>query len=526
MLRSHSLSDAATLGDLLAILAGVHGERLAVRGERSELSFRSLDQAADRWAHALVSAGCSAGRHVGLLAANRPEWVAAAFGAWRAGATLVPLSTFVTGRELAEILTEVDLDVLIVQPRVASQDLLSRLDDVPRSHRPPLTLCLADTVPAPLRTAESFLCSGGQARMVPVDPESIACILYTSGTSGRPKGVRLRHCGILATVLETARRSGLGSDDSMLSTPPLFWVAGLVIRALPTLAAGCSLHLLETFRADRVLDVLERSRPTALHLRPPQAARVLEHPRFRPELLESVRRGTGRVEWYAPHLDANRARFTTGYGMTEMSGYVMSSDWRDERSAGEEPQMRLMPGIEVRIVDAHGDDRPAGVVGEIRLRGPGMFSGYHKQPAGAGLDERGFFISGDLGRLTADGGLDFVGRHKDLLRVKGINVSPLEVEGVLAVHPDVEAVYVVGVPPRGSDQRLVALVVTRDGHALPREELGRLAGDQLSHYKRPEMYVRVRRDQVPLGPTQKPQRDALGALAADLVERPEERAAR
>jgi fatty-acyl-CoA synthase len=304
----------------------------------------------------------------------------------------------------------------------------------------------------------------------------------------------------------------------MLSTPPLFWVAGLVIRALPTLAAGCALHLLETFRVEKVLDALERHRPTALHLRPPQVAMLLGDPGFRPELLERVHRGTGRVEWYAPHLDPARVRFTTGYGMTEMSGYVMSSDWRNERRFGDEPQMRLMPGVEVRIADDLSRNCSSGEVGEIHLRGAGMFSGYHNQPAGIGFDERGFFASGDLGRLQHEGGLEFVGRRKDLLRAKGINVSPLEVEGVLAAHPDVDAVYVVGLPADGIDQRLVALVVTRQGRALPREELAELARHQLSHYKRPETYIHIARDQVPLGPTEKPKRDGLAALAAVLVE--------
>jgi fatty-acyl-CoA synthase len=514
VLPSRLPSEAATLGDLLAILARIHEGRWAVRGEHSQLSFRALDQTADRWARALVSADCGPGRRVGLLAANRPEWLAVAFGTWRAGATLVPLSTFVTGRELAENLVDAALDLLVVQPRVASQDFVTMLDVVPRSHRPPLTVCLAETAPMPLRTAAAFLQSGVGKPTAAIDPESVACLLYTSGTSGRPKGVMLSHRGILATVPETARRSGLTPDDYMLATPPLFWVAGLVIRALPTLAAGCALHLLEAFRVDQALDALERYRPTALHLRPPQAALLLGDPCFRPELLENVRRGTGRSEWYAPHLDSGRVRFTTGYGMTEMSGYVMSSDWRDLRKPGEEPRARLMPDVQVRIVDEQGRDCPTGEVGEICLRGPGMFSGYCNQPAGTGLDERGFFTSGDLGRLRPDGALDFVGRRKDLLRAKGINVSPLEVESVLAVHPNVEAVYVVGVPASGSDQRLIALVVTRDGQSVPTEDLFQLAQHQLSGYKRPEMYVHVKREQVPLGPTQKPNRDALGALAA------------
>jgi len=452
------------------------------------------------------------------LAGNGPAWLAAAFGTWRAGATLVPLSTFVTHRELAETLADAELDLLIVQPRVAAHDFLSLLEPIPRDRWPPRVVCLSETAVAPLETAESFLASGREAARKPIDPKSVACLLHTSGTSGRSKGVLLSHGGILATVFETARRSGLTPDDYMLATPPLFWVAGLVIRALPTLATGCGLHLLETFAAEKVLDVLERHRPTALHLRSPQAAAVISHPGFRPDLLAPVRRGTGRVEWYAPHLDPNHARFTTGYGMTETSGYVMSSDWRDEPILGESRSARLMPGVEIRIVDENGLETPIETIGEIRVRGPGLFAGYTRQAPGSALDEEGFFATGDLGRLHSDGTLEFIGRRKDLLRAKGINVSPLEVERVLALHPGVDAAYVVGLPVDGIDQRLVALVVTRPGHPVPAEELSETARRQLSHYKRPDFYFQVEPDQIPLGPTQKPRRDELAQLAAVLVE--------
>jgi fatty-acyl-CoA synthase len=141
-----------------------------------------------------------------------------------------------------------------------------------------------------------------------------------------------------------------------------------------------------------------------------------------------------------------------------------------------------------------------------------LFSGYYKQPAGSGLDADGFLRTGDLGCLDADGAFRFTGRSKDLLRVKGINVSPAEVEAVLAAHPDVEAVHVVGLPADGLDQEIVALVVTR-GEQPPEAALRAHVAATLSPYKRPARYLHVGRDEVPLGGTAKPQRAALAALA-------------
>jgi acyl-CoA synthetase (AMP-forming)/AMP-acid ligase II len=255
----------------------------------------------------------------------------------------------------------------------------------------------------------------------------------------------------------------------MLSTLPLFWVAGLVIRALPTWATGCALLFVDTFTPEAILATLRRRHPTALHLRPPQVAELLRHPGFDAGLLASVQRGNGRTDWFDGQLPST-ARFITGYGMTEMAGYVTALDWRDDARARRSGMGVPLPGVELRIVDGEGSAVPTGEIGAIRVRGPGMFSGYHKEPQGSGLDAEGWFVTGDLGRVEADGSFRFVGRSKDLLRVKGINVSPVEVEQVLAGHVGVEAVYAVGLPPDGLDQRLVVLVVARLGTESSIEE--------------------------------------------------------
>ncbi len=495
----------------LSDLAATYADRQAVVGEHTSLRFADLHRAASAWAEAFTAAGLGPGAHIGLLAGNGPEWLAVAFGVWRAGATLVPISTFVTARELAETVEHADLGALVVQPQLRSHDLLRRLPERPQLQQ---VIVLGDSAPAPYRSAAEFMRHASPRNQSALDPESIACILYTSGTTGRPKGVMLSHRAMLATVLPTAERSGLTSADALLSTLPLFWVAGLVIRALPTLATGCALILVETFTVDAVLAALRRHRPTALHLRPPQVGQVIAHPEFTPALFERVRRGNGRVEWYAPYLDIDTTRFITGYGMTEMAGYVTALHWRDPADVRTTQMGTPLPGVEMRIVAADGLPCTPGDVGEIRVRGPGMFSGYHKQPPLTGVDADGFFMTGDLGRIDARGTFHFEGRSKDLLRVKGINVSPLEVEGVLSTHPGVDAAYVVGLPADGVEQRLVALIVAKPGGRLSPSALHAHAAQALSHYKRPEQYLFIERSEIPLGGTSKPQRAVLAALAA------------
>ncbi|MEO8603632.1 MAG: class I adenylate-forming enzyme family protein [bacterium] len=491
------MTEPRTLDAALTDWAQRFADHAAAIGSGARLRFGELDGAADLWARRLAAAGVQPGARVALLAANQPAWLAAAFGVWRAAATLVPVSTFVTPRELGEILADADVEAMIVQPRMGARDLLAMAAALPTAQRPPRLLSLIeDSAPAAAPAAGAPLPSA----------ESTACILYTSGTTGAPKGVMLSHRAILATVEPTAERGGLVPGDVALSTLPLFWVAGLVIRALPTLASGAALLTLETFTADGLLAALRAEQPSALHLRPPQVGQLLAHAEFDPAGLSAVRRGGGRVDWFAPHLDAERVRFITGYGMTETAGYVTALDWRDAVAVRATGIGTPLPGVELRIVD-----------GEVRVRGPGLFSGYHKQPPGTGVDADGFFCTGDLGRIDADGTFHFSGRSKDLLRIKGINVSPVEVESVLGAHPAVDSVYVVGVPPDGLDQELVALVVARDHAPLPEAALRAHAATTLSHYKRPTYYVALRRDEVPLGGTAKPHRAALAALATDRL---------
>lgn len=506
------MTEPTDLGGTLHAWANRFADRPAVIDADATLTFSALDRAADDWAAALVGAGC-AGRHVGLLGANGAAWLAAAFGVWRAGATLVPISTFVTARELGEILEDAELAALIMQPRLHSHDYAAMLQAQPPSQRPQHQFPLG--VEAPRAGAPAV--SEASAPNREVDPEAIAAILYTSGTTGRAKGVMLSHRAILATMAPTAERGGLGPDDVLLSTLPLFWVAGLVIRALPTLASGCALILIERFTPELVLATLRRHRPTALHLRPPQIGQLLSHPDFDPALLARVRRGGGRIEWFHPYLDAGSTWLITGYGMTETAGYVTALDCRDSPEVRRTAIGSPLPGVEIHIMDAAGHRCGPGITGEVRVRAPGLFSGYHRQPAGTALDADGFLRTGDLGHIDAAGQFHFSGRSKDLLRVKGINVSPAEVESVLASHPAVDAAYVVGLPPDALEQEIVALITTRGDVPLPEVELRALATDALSHYKRPTRYVSLRQGDVPLSGTAKPVRGRLAELAARRV---------
>ena len=502
---------AATLAELPDAWVNAWPTLEAAADRSGSVTFAELARGSAEWAAALWRHGFGPGSRVVLWGANSATWLVRAFGVWRAGCTLVPLSTFVTGRELQEILGSARPDLLLMDRRVGEKDLVAPLRDAVLP--PSLQRIVVDdcTGMGDAQGADEFLAAarGSEWRENLARPEAVAAILYTSGTTGLPKGVRLQHRAVLSTVGPTVVRGGLRPGDRVLSTLPLFWVAGLCIRALPTLASGAALLLIDAFTVEKLLAALRRWAPTGLHLRPPQVAALLAHPDFDGRLLQGVRRGGGRKEWYRGHLD--RARLITGYGMTEMSGYVAALSWRDPDEVRAHSLGKLLPGVEVRIVGEDGQECRPGDVGEIRVRGPGLFDGYEGQPPRTALDSSGFFCTGDLGVIDSQGDLHFVGRSKDLLRCKGVNVSPVEVESVLLQHPDIEAAVVVGLPPEALDQELVAVVVPRDGQNRE-HEWREWCRSMLSPYKRPSVYVTVRREEIPLGATSKPQRKAVAEL--------------
>ncbi len=195
-----------------------------------------------------------------------------------------------------------------------------------------------------------------------------------------------------------------------------------------------------------------------------------------------------------------------------MSGYVTALSWRDTGEKRASSLGKVLAEIAVKIVAKNGHACAPRVTGEIRVRGLGMFDGCEGEPVRVGIDEAGYFCIGDLGFPDEAGQLHFVGRRKDLLRCKGVNVSPLEVEAVLGAHPTAEAAFVVGLPPDASDQRLVALVVSRDGQGHE-QEWCEWCERMLSTYKRRAAFVVVQPGELPFGPTSKPQRDQLALLA-------------
>ncbi len=458
-------------------------------GER--FTYRALDERANRCAHALIdSCGIRPGDRVGILAENRVEFVDAFFAAAKCGAILVPLSARMTARELEAIIRDSGICCL----------LYSGLNSIVNEFRSKVALdrCIAldqrasdsDLLYSDLtRTASSAALDFTSA------PEHLHCLLYTSGTTGKPKGVMISHRMVLANAINTVLSWELRSDDICPIFTPMYHAGGLFVFLTAIFAAGGTIILHQGFDPAEVWRTIERERCTAVFGVPTTFKMMMDAPQFSSADLSSVRWFiSGGAPLPAAILDAYHRRgvtFKQGYGLTEVgvNCFSMAAD-----------QSRAKPGsigkpiifTEARLVNAEGKSVASGEVGELLLRGPHVCSGYwnNAQATAAALDRDGWFHTGDLARCDQDGDFYIVGRLKDMIISGGLNVYPAEIEAQLLQHTAVVDAAVIGVPDPTWGEVPVAFIIARnDGVAAA--DLRRFLSTRIAKYKLPVDFVVV-----------------------------------
>lgn len=528
-----------TMFDLLQEQATLRpGNTAVICGDRS-FSYPELAERARRAAALLQSRGVRRGDRVGLLMNNRAEWLEIAFGAALLGAVLAPLSTWSTRAELDYLLADSEVVVLVAVARFGKEDYAATLRDLLpeaagpgpgwRSARFPR---LRDVMLLEGTEADGF---GDYAAAVATQPplptpppgEGASArddfvILYTSGSTSRPKAIPLAHYAVVENAFNIGERQGLTPEDRVLLSPPLFWTYGGV-NALPaTMTHGATLVLQPRFDAGESLSLIERHRCTALYTLPGMTDAMVRHPDFRPERTQSLRRG---VTIGSPQ-DVVKAATALGaagicniYGSSETGGNccVTWHHWPLAHRA--ESQGMPLPGVEMRIVSAE-DGTPvrAGEPGVAEVRGPYVMRGYvggSAQHNKAAFTPDGWFRTGDIGLLTEEGEFRFLGRDNEMIKRAGINVSPAEVEDVLMQHPDVAQAGVVGVPSVEKGEVIVAFVVPANHASLTPAALATHCRSVASSYKVPDRFEIL--DTLPTTVTGKLMRRELKAAAARLV---------
>jgi fatty-acyl-CoA synthase len=477
-----------TLGEILRRSARpeTFGGKPALIQGATQITYAELNERANRIAHALLALGLARGDRVAVLGRNSADYVAIIFALAKAGAVMVPLNFWYRGEEIVYAVRQSGSRVVLVD--AAFRDLVAgvrgQLDRVERS-----VVFGAGLAGDDLHLGRLAEAADPGEPAVAVGEDDPRVIMYTSGTTGFPKGATLAHRQHYLHALVYVAETGIQETDRGLLIYPLFHTGGTDCMLVPFFLAGGTVIVLERPDPEDILAAIERERASFVFCVPTVWRRLLRALASRPTDLSSVRTCISASDTIRREdLEAIRSRFgavTQLYGLTEAGvvSHFLKPAWSLAKlgSVG-----RAHPLVDVRLVDPAGKDVPPGEVGEILLRGPTIMLGYWEMPEKTAEALRdGWLHTGDLARLDEDGFLYIMGRAKDMIISGGENIYPAEIERVLKEHPGVRDVAVVGVPDREWGESVLAVVVPEEGRQPTPEEVVGWVRERLAGFKKP-----------------------------------------
>ncbi|MDM4139089.1 MULTISPECIES: class I adenylate-forming enzyme family protein [Mycobacterium] len=504
-----------TVAEVLRCQASRRGDHPLLVCDSDRISYAAADHRSAELARGLIALGAGKGTHVGVLYPNGAEFVVGMLAAARIGAVVIPFSTFATARELREQLVDSDVEILLTAASFRSHDYVQRLSEIlSGADLDSRLFCAAAPQLRHVAVTHEKVCGLGDS----VDPALLAAteddvaecdpltIVYTSGTTSAPKGVVHTHGTLLTHQRNLNLIRGLTADDRLFCNSPFFWIGGLAFGLLATLLAGSTLVCSNATDAGETLDLLEAEKPTVTNGFAAAVAHLAGHRSFAQRDLSSMRRGNLYPIMAPDARPADPELRHNMLGMTEAGSVVLIGD--DE---SDQPEHRrgsfgkAAPGFQIKVIDpGTATDLPAGEVGELCLRGPYLMQRYYKRSREECFDADGWFHTGDLVRVDADGFVYFTGRLGAMIKTAGANVSAAEVQNAISRATDGAPAYVFGLPDVQRGQVVAAVVVQQDGAAAFDEAalVARLK-TELSTYKIPKRFIALRGAGVPLQPSGK-----------------------
>ena len=485
-----------------------HGDRCAIRFDGRDISSRELQTDARRLAKALAASGVSKGMRVAVHMANRPEFVVASFAIAMLGAVMVPVNTFATVDEREFILRHSDSAFLLFQSQLLKHNFLKQLagllpelndessEPVHNIKMPQLRQVIALGLQASqgrVQAWASFLQRGDNfpdemldAMIAEVCPGDESLIIYTSGTTARPKGVLHLQRAAVIQSWRFADDMRLTRDDRVWTAYPFFWSAGICMALGASMAAGATLILQETFEPGAALQCLSDERANATQCWPHQAKAMAEHPLYATLDLSHIDKEVCRLQ---PDVDPKDDIWGTqgSFGMTET--FTLTSNLPTDAPVAlrNSTAGKPLPGMSVRILDTEtGLQLPPGEAGEIAVKGPTLMRGYYKIEPEATFDSDGYYHSQDGGHLDRDGYLHWTGRLSNIIKTGGANVSPLEIEEALLSYPNMRSGIPFGAPHPSLGEVIVLCAIAIEGHELAEAAILDFLKQKLAVYKIPK----------------------------------------
>ncbi|MFJ2473649.1 FadD3 family acyl-CoA ligase [Streptomyces sp. NPDC087659] len=472
-----------------------HGDREAVVEGRTRVTYAELGERVDRAAAACVAVGVEPGDRVAVWAPNTLEWIVSALGAVSAGAVLVPLNTRFKGTEAAYVLARSRAKLLFVTGTFLGTSYVASLRraavELPDLEQ---VVVLADSAPEDYRTWKDFLAGGDavpvsrvRARADAVESSAPSDIVFTSGTTGAPKGVVITHAQTLRCYAIWAELVGLREGDRYLIVNPFFHTFGYKAGIVACLMRGATMVPQPVFNVDTVLANIASERISVLPGPPTLHQSLLDHPARDAHDLSALRLVvTGAAVVPLRLVERLRGELRIGtvltaYGLSEASGIVTMCRRGDDPATIAATSGRAIPGTEVRVRAEPGEP------GEILVRGHNVMQGYFEDPVATAeaVDADGWLHTGDVGVLDAAGNLRITDRIKDMFIVGGFNAYPAEIERLLGLHPDVADVAVIGVPDGRLGEVGKAYAVRRAGSTLTADDLIAWSRREMANYKVP-----------------------------------------
>jgi acyl-CoA synthetase (AMP-forming)/AMP-acid ligase II len=474
--------------------AFLSGDRTALIAGERRITYTELDRRTDQLARAFRAEGVRRGDRVAGLLFNSPAFLETMLATAKLGAVFVPMNLRLSPAEVTYLLADSGADLFVYSAPLAPVARAALTGEGVRVR----TRVVVGGEPADGESEFEQLLASGDPRALgtDVDGSDLSCLMYTSGTTGRPKGAMLTHDNHLWNVVNTLSFGrGLRESDVTVTVAPMFHIGGLGVHTLPLLYVGGTNLLLPSFDPAQTLEAMARERATVQFMVPAMWAALMAVPDFDRHDLSALELAvSGGAPCPLPVLEFFQGKglpFQEGFGMTETAPAVsiLDADHVKEKAGS---IGRAVFHVDARIVDEHDVDVPTDRVGELVVRGPNVFTGYWGLPeATAEAFRGGWFHTGDLGRMDPEGFITLVDRKKDMIITGGENVYPIEVEQVLYRHEAVREVAVVGVPHSQWGETPVAVVALMEGAEVAADELITYARGRLAHFKCPTRVVVV-----------------------------------
>ncbi|NPV73819.1 MAG: AMP-binding protein [Pelotomaculum sp.] len=536
-----------TIGELLDRIAAMYPDNDALvypdRGLR--YSYEQFRQVCDRFAKGLLKLGVEKGGHVAIWATNVPEWVIAQFGCPRIGAVLVTVNTNYKVFELEYLLKQSDSATLIMIEGTKTSSYIEMIYELCpelnhcepgrlNSARLPLlknVIFVGEKRYPGMFTWEDVMKMGEDvadeelaARRALLDADDVITMMYTSGTTGFPKGVMLTHDNLISNACGVAECMNFSQADRLCIPVPFFHCFGCSLGTMTCVVSGATMVPVEVFDPRKVLEAVEKERCTAVHGVPTMfimELELLEREKFDTSSLRTgIMAGSPcPIEVMKKVIKVMGAReITITYGQTESSPAITMTRTDDPLDYRVSTVGRALPGVEVKIVNPEtGEEVPRGVQGELCARGYNIMKGYYKMPeaTAAAIDKDGWLHTGDLATMSENGYCNITGRLKDMIIRGGENIYPREIEEFLYTHPKVKDVQVVGVPSIKYGEEVMAFIQLKEGCTLTQEEVQEFCKGKIANYKIPRYVAFV--DSYPCTASGKIQKYKLREMAIEML---------